>query len=91
MPSNDTTSNLAGSVSSLKNNLQERDAVLADQIEDKRDKHKLWPDNCKKMFLNAMTVDGVNPVSSPPAAFLHVVNQRTVSRAKEEIEALLHM
>ena len=88
-PSSDTLSNLAGSISSLENHLQERGVVLADQIEEKRDKYKLWPDNRKKMLLNAMTVDGVNPASSPPASFLHIVNERTVSKEKEEIEALL--
>ena len=38
-----------------------------------------------------MTTDYKNPVVSLPAAFLQVVNQKSVARVKEEIESLFSL
>ena len=43
------------------------------------------------MLLNSMTVDCKAPAVAPPAAFLQVINQKSVARVKEEIEALLSL
>ena len=37
------------------------------------------------MLLNAMTVNIVILANQPPEAFFHITNQKSVSRAKEEL------
>ena len=88
-PSNTTLSQLAGIISSLNNHLKERDAVLADTINRKKNKFLSWPENRKRILLNIMSVNGIHLADNIPEALLNVINQKLVSRAKEEIEALL--
>ena len=68
---------------------RQRDSMLSETQEAKQNKCMNWPENPKKMLLNLFTVDGDVPAKAPPAAFLHIVNQPSVARAREELIALL--
>jgi len=88
-PSKITLNQLAGSISTLTQNLQQKEAVLEDHLKNKKKNFKDWPDIKKKMLLNLMTTDGKLPHDTCPAELLHIINQRSSSKAKDELETLL--
>ena len=89
-PSNATMATLATNIATMTDYNTQRDEEASAVAADKKDKWKSWSKAKKSMLLNAMTVDGVS-AEEPPEAFMDLINQKSISRVKEEIEAALSL
>ena len=86
-PSDSTLSNIAGSLINIKEFLQSRDAVLDEDKDFKKDKFKDWSDSKRGMLLSLMTSDRMTPAKECRPEILSIVNQKTATRAKQEMKS----
>ena len=82
---------LASNIAHVTSYNKQRDEEASIAAADKKHKWKSWSKAKKTMLLNAMTVDGAEEACKPPEAFLNIVNLKSMSRVKEEIEAALSL
>ena len=68
-----------------------RDKILADVDDIKKDKFRFWPEDKKQMLSNRMIRDRRNPVNKPPKVFTKIINHKIVRRVKQELDTLLSL